>query len=1082
MTLRLAVGWKESVQAGDWVLPGEPVFAESKAFELLSRDLRRYVRDEIAGRSFLIAGHRGAGKTTTVVEAVRRVHDDLLRSSANPQGQLGRRLRLQRPLIVKLVGQSLVSPPPRQREIERQQGATKTTGQAGKTGDAEQGRQAADDKAAADCGEQPADPCQAKKKKKNADHAEHALVHITIALYRAFAAEIALCFARHAERYATRDRNDRLELASQLALELDGTPEPALLRGYWNKLKRLQPGVLWPLITDQTMGRMGIQGQGMKEIVAIAAAAQAFEVCSGAVTYTVTSQEQASDERKLESGVDYKDLINRVGALGAGALAGSVTGVSEGAPAGVGAGLLVWLVSSITLNWTVTRQRKSLRSLDYTFLRDRSIETLDRDLPLVIERIRDAGLAPVFVIDELDKLPHASEKIKRIIDRLKHLVSDYGFFCFLTDRGYFDEIEGKVSDGSYPTEHTYFSQRVLVLNRPADLFKYIESLLRTTDSTEAEIQAIAIFAYAVIFRSRLNFTDLGRELARFIKKEDRTAVMEEDGLSLTETEIALSGELKLAATIQLAIEQVLHETQMAVRFVTDLAFEQLAIDVLYYVGRCWEQHLEKTVDIDKVAIKEDLLERMTSRTPDDVEDEDCDCAAARPPPSPPDPDAPPPISGPDLDELAGLAKRLVGYLGDFAKLQAALRERKDIPKGHADIVVVEKTRLMRRADDGKPNHFSFTLDQLGDPWPEGAAEPLQAATAADGAPEAERPLALLEEIEALLNTAGVGIDSLVSGRVLPATVSDGLLKTTMQDLAAWEKDRSPQEQLKRGSEGRAVFSQVLRSHGGRLADALVLLTQLSRYDQQASPPAILDRISRYFVLDTRRIRPEGWPRPRRNFGIHGETRSVKHFHRWLAGLPKRLEEQPDPLERVDMTASWPTWRDHVVGYLCRSQPPTAPLRYLDLAMAAGRVAPGRLFRASLGEMDVVDWSQAALCALPTEKEGLEGPPWLLFAALKALDFDRGALADLPRELTMRWPLPASVEDASAVEELVRAARERPPGILHVHHDDPPIARPVEIPRSRPMMAVGLAALDSYMTSLNWLADHGLIGGGTDETD
>ena len=47
-----------------------PHFATSRAHEIFLRDLRRYTLEEVAGRSFLIAGHRGADKTALVMQAI----------------------------------------------------------------------------------------------------------------------------------------------------------------------------------------------------------------------------------------------------------------------------------------------------------------------------------------------------------------------------------------------------------------------------------------------------------------------------------------------------------------------------------------------------------------------------------------------------------------------------------------------------------------------------------------------------------------------------------------------------------------------------------------------------------------------------------------------------------------------------------------------------------------------------------------------------------------------------------------------------------------------------------------------------
>ena len=43
-------------------------------------------------------------------------------------------------------------------------------------------------------------------------------------------------------------------------------------------------------------------------------------------------------------------------------------------------------------------------------------KSLEIILPLVINRIRDAGRVPIFVIDELDKVPDLDQKIGSLMD------------------------------------------------------------------------------------------------------------------------------------------------------------------------------------------------------------------------------------------------------------------------------------------------------------------------------------------------------------------------------------------------------------------------------------------------------------------------------------------------------------------------------------------------------------------------------------------------------------------------------------------------------------------------------------------
>ena len=52
-----------------------PAFAESPAYHTLFRELRNYLNGEIPGRSFLVSGHRGAGKTSMVLRAIEDLYD-----------------------------------------------------------------------------------------------------------------------------------------------------------------------------------------------------------------------------------------------------------------------------------------------------------------------------------------------------------------------------------------------------------------------------------------------------------------------------------------------------------------------------------------------------------------------------------------------------------------------------------------------------------------------------------------------------------------------------------------------------------------------------------------------------------------------------------------------------------------------------------------------------------------------------------------------------------------------------------------------------------------------------------------------
>src|SRR5215211_6896583 len=87
-----------------------PLLVESSASRVLQQELRRYCLGLINGRSFLIAGHRGAGKTTLVAKALMDVRQ------ASGASML-------RPLFIPLHGPSLFPDPAMQALAAKQETA-----------------------------------------------------------------------------------------------------------------------------------------------------------------------------------------------------------------------------------------------------------------------------------------------------------------------------------------------------------------------------------------------------------------------------------------------------------------------------------------------------------------------------------------------------------------------------------------------------------------------------------------------------------------------------------------------------------------------------------------------------------------------------------------------------------------------------------------------------------------------------------------------------------------------------------------------------------------------------------------------
>jgi hypothetical protein len=1085
MPLQLSDGWSSAEKAGDWPLSGLPPFADSPAHQLLLRDLRRYVFEEVPGRSFLIAGHRGAGKTAVVTHAAHLLRNEILVGATSPEIPLGRKGRLQRPLLVKLVGQSLLAPPPQLKPKDPKDGETPVPGpstEAGAAGTAAVGGDgAAPDHAAA---------------------AGNALVHITIALYRALADEAAWAFRRHALAADDTDRADRVELAAQLALDLDGTPDPATLRGYWQQMGRVEEGVFWPSATKEPLRASGIHDQGMREIVALATAAQAFQVCSGAIAYSEKVEDVDKTISKTESGFDTREAVSRLGGIGAGALAGSIVGVGAGPVTGLGAGLLAWLLASASLKWTGSKERNRTATIDYKFIRDRSIQTLDRDLPLVIDRIREAGLAPIFIVDELDKIKDVKQNIARIIGRLKHLVSDYGFFCFLTGRDYFDEIERTIASEAYPSEHTYFSERVLLFNRAQDTFAYLNGRIVENDADTAHRLKAAVFALLIMYRSKMNFTDIAREVARLTGPADV--------LNCSDDDLQSGGRFRLAATIQIAINTVLGTPDFAQRLDADPGFAQLALDALYYIPRRLEANSDALLDVSEAAITAELCKRMGRRetalhpdagpgddgaTEDEKEKEEEREDEGTP-------DRTLPISQPELRELAAMVKRLAGHLADLGGLKQLLEKEAETPAAGgrsadaallAEIVFANRGSLI--APTERPDHYRFLLDELarpivlGDPGTPGGAPPTAAAPAAPAreAPPTTKPVtptpiapealargnALVESLRALLSESVLTVDDLVTSGLLDRTVGGRYLRTTLIRLEAAQRRPDDAEAVSAALSRCDIFAAQFDARGDDVAQALVLLAR-ARPSARDTPdaPAVLARIARYFAPVGPAIVPSELRLHEPWVAMAGDAESIDSFrHAYAEWTPGDAEASS-----MDPASLWEHWRERVADLLVpEASPTTTTARFADVVCAAADEPPGALFRLHLGRMDRNDWSRAALAALPRNKV-IDGPAWLLFASLHALGFGRGLLQRLA-EARFGERVPSGETGARLIGDILSHAVEAPPGVLSVYRDDERRDADVPIEPGQPVLAIGRSVWNDYVEGLDWLAGHDAFQGG-----
>lgn len=1043
--LRLSEGSAYKPPLAEWPLPPEPPFMGSRELGLLKADLKHYVDGLVRGRSYLIAGHRGAGKTSMVSRAVDQLAAGIMRESVLTNPQKLSDGPLQRPLLVKLHGPSMLT---RQAPAAATLGAKGAAGQPAPQADIESGSNTASGVAVA-------------------AGAHAALIQITLGLYRALAGEAATGFRAHALRQAARMPGDQPELATQLALDLDGGAPPGLLRQYWASLNRLQGGVFWPETADSTCQTHGMVDQGLREIAALATAAQAFQVCTGRISYETKINQNAIRKltSQLKGASDLKNSLNQLGTLGIGALTGvTMFGAAHANALGaLAAGLGVWLLGSASLTWSRSTERNTNRSVDYSFIRDFTLETLERDLPVVINRVRDASLVPVFMIDELDKVADAPNELKQLIARLKHLIADFGFFCFLVNRDCFEAIEARIRSGAYPAEHTLFSERLLVRPNPDEALKYLTSLVAGDSADPQFALSRATFALTVMHRTQLNLTEMVRQLARAAKPGS-----DEIGNTVELTE----PRRLIIATVQIAINETLRDPALAARMDADAGFAQLAMDMLYDPSRSWSKgYLE--IDPSMDALKDRLERRMRPDGPnakagrDGKGDTDGD-----------DDDGQPRIDPADLDLLQSRLVHLLNYLTNLSTLNKALKTRTalgslDPPQAGdvtlTDIVPVNVAAICRLEQKGI---YRFLYNRDGEliEVVTGRFDPVLRTRAKMLADYADTFGELLQDV-------GVTFDE-VARTPLLKSVSAAVIAGATTDVRAALRIGSYDPRI---AEQISVLERLhaeIGQESEKLGELLILVRSLER--DEAVPALIMPAILQLVPFH---LPPARWLQNESDVPVQaipgdpeGLAKWIQVYKHWLLPAPGDVGRNRDDYSPL---------AEPLIGYF--KNPRTAdflPVDYAFLLGAARGELPAKAMNARLANMTSGDWSSLAFAAAPRRGQSASAPYWVFIAALRGLGFGRQALssladgqfaADLHSNGWQVGEATAREECYNLVDRIAATSRDRPSGLLVVETEEERFGseRPVE---SRPTLIIDRRDYQDYLPVLNWLEALEVLGG------
>jgi len=408
---------------------------------------------------------------------------------------------------------------------------------------------------------------------------EHVLKTVLINLYQTLCEELAFEYRNYCKtRLDPARREDALEMAAELRLTLDGAPDASAIRSFWEAIGAMPGGVLFPDCQAD---------QGAAEIVALATASDAYRSCTGSYTRATTDEDSAATATELAGKVEAKgselrDLITSAALTTGAAASAQYAGLP--APIVALAGVSTALLSLSTLSYTSSRKRAKSANEKVTFLPDLSVSSLVHRAPLILRRLRQAGIAPVFIVDELDKIPNLYDRLTSVVSHLKFITADQAFFCFLTDPAFLSQLAEANRERADVVQRTIFTNLLFLTYTPSQLREYLAEVIQIQDPRdekerrELEMDAEAL-GYVLVNRARVLPFELVRAVAELRDDMGWLRV----GARVPRQELAYQFHLM----IQLAIEVVLSARFIVERIERDLNFAHMLGDALYYPNSQW---------------------------------------------------------------------------------------------------------------------------------------------------------------------------------------------------------------------------------------------------------------------------------------------------------------------------------------------------------------------------------------------------------------------------------------------------------------------------------------------------------------
>jgi hypothetical protein len=939
---------KKAVEPGSPLARTLPVIlAQNDVSRRLQRIVCDYATGSVKGRSFLISGHRGAGKTTLVQKVV---HD-----SANFLDS-----QSFRPLLIVLAGPSLL-PPDNPKS-------------------APDPKPAVDAKAAVDA-EPKADP-----RPPAALETQTVLEQITLNLYRGMARHFADCLEAYVEKAGPdiRAKFRVFEWATAFRLVLDGPVELAEMRSFWSELRALETGILFRNGATRT-------GQGTREIAALWSCLRGY-LSLAASEFSEKADAKLTASTTSEAGVKTGDkgLISALVGAGGGSAAGAVLSTFAGPVTAVLGGLATAIGGGLIFNYSASRKRETTGGLSTNLTIQRNLQSLGRELPELIRRCRDAGLAPVFLVDELDKVDRLECRIEFLVRNAKFFVTEQALFFFLTDRGYFEYLEVKTRDHAYTREHTFFSDRLFVSYTPENWRTYLKELMVSVglgDEKTKEEQQIELLSFVVLCRARMHAIDLRRSLSAVTESTQIVGRIDLDATVRASTIAAMEGQgIKSEVLMQVAVEVTLAEdVDLVSRCQLEPWLLQVVYDALYYLSDHWRDQPRTEIAMNKDAFAIFLKERSQSLASDALSTGTLSTAAGI-------------EADRDIDLLFRKMQRVLFWLENPDQL-ATEAVNHGIPDYVRAVVGKSPPLIERRASS-----YTWTYDAHGRKLNPSSMEDIR-----DNA-ELRAEMALIDAVDGMLKSNSselVGLEQLQEANLFSPTPMVREISGAMKRLRGVQAGGGSYPQMDEDFHKVHGFAADVRRRSEPMARAVVsawLITPAVREGEQllsgwnvlknrltAAPAGYDDTAELVKQLFNRlQTRYKADEQPFLSAPGFEQFRYLPWGESLAAAVTRAKNAYSGEVTSWEATQekAWQGWAQACAAFL-RGESfdyKTVDAYTLDQLMTAGGgTAPASLIPFNLATMPIVTWSQMALGPLHGWK-----PEWLAIFALLASGFEEAA--------------------------------------------------------------------------------------------